>query len=301
MMSPFCFMILALTLKTVLTSSAHWSYHGEHGYPGPVHWPKMEHSKCGSASQSPINIVTNDAITVPGTLIFEGYDIQKAGAGRPVSITNNGHTVQVALEGNYFMSGTGLPGKYKAVQFHFHWGRKDHRGSEHALNGKKYSAELHIVHYNTDKYASLSEAVSSEKVGAVGVVGVFLEARQQDNANLDPVIEGLSKIRCKGDVTKLKPFSLSSILPSDVKRFYRYEGSLTTPNCNQDVTWTIFEKPIPISRKQLHFFRKLYETVKDETPKEHLVDNFRPLQKLNGRKVYLYSTDVKLDLLRRLI
>lgn len=52
----------------------------------------MEHSKCGSVNQSPINIVTGDAVPVPGTLIFEGYDIKNAAASRPVSITNNGHT-----------------------------------------------------------------------------------------------------------------------------------------------------------------------------------------------------------------
>jgi carbonic anhydrase len=36
----------------------------------------------------------------------------------------------------YIMNG-GLPGIYKFVQLHFHWGSDDSRGSEHRIDGKK--------------------------------------------------------------------------------------------------------------------------------------------------------------------
>ena len=32
---------------------------------------------------------------------------------------------------------------YNLLQMHFHW-----RGSEHRINGKRYAAELHLVHVN---------------------------------------------------------------------------------------------------------------------------------------------------------
>lgn len=48
-------------------------------------------------------------------------------------------------------------------------------------------------------------------------------------------------------------FSLSNLLPRMdlLSKYYRYKGSLTTPGCEEVVTWTIFEEQIPISRTQV--------------------------------------------------
>ena len=44
---------------------------------------------------------------------------------------------------------------------------------------------------------------------------------------------------------------LSDLLPYSTRTFYRYNGSLTTPGCNEDVIWTIFDTPIGVSERQV--------------------------------------------------
>jgi len=45
------------------------------------------------------------------------------------------------------------------------------------------------------------------------------------------------------------------ILPHDeLEKYYRYEGSLTTPGCSEAVVWTIFEKTIPLSKEQVVYY-----------------------------------------------
>ncbi|KAH7709937.1 carbonic anhydrase, partial [Aphelenchoides avenae] len=44
-------------------------------------------------------------------------------------------------------------------------------------------------------------------------------------------------------------FRPESMVPADRSRFYRYEGSLTTPNCDENVTWTVMQAPLPLDVK----------------------------------------------------
>lgn len=40
----------------------------------------------------------------------------------------------------------------------------------------------------------------------------------------------------------------------DLTKYYRYMGSLTTPNCNQAVVWTVFHEPIGVSQELVSGF-----------------------------------------------
>jgi hypothetical protein len=60
---------------------------------------------------------------------------------------NNGHSYAVSFSGftecsTPTISYGGLPGKFKLVGFHFHWGNQAYRGSEHRLNYRSYSGEV---------------------------------------------------------------------------------------------------------------------------------------------------------------
>ena len=51
----------------------------------------------------------------------------------------------------------------------------------------------------------------------------------------------LEKVQHKDDTKNIQPFPLEKLLPQNTDMFYRYEGSLTTPTCDEIVVWTVFK------------------------------------------------------------
>lgn len=81
---------------------------------------------------------------------------------------------------------------------------------------------------------------------------------------------------------------------SDIAKFWTYQGSLTTPPCTESVTWLVFKKPIVVSHAQLRAFQNLHLCKKEESCFNHntnLVNNYRPLQPINNRKIKTSSVD----------
>lgn len=85
----------------------------------------------------------------------------------------------------------------------------------------------------------------------------------RDNEAFRPLVEQLGQVPADADETTLKNLvSLKDLLPAQTTSFYRYSGSLTTPKCNQIVTWTVFDNPVVVSEQQaskathrVYFFR----------------------------------------------
>ncbi|XP_072165198.1 carbonic anhydrase 4-like [Diadema setosum] len=199
------------------------------------------------------------------------------------------HQIQVTLPSNsYFIKGGGLPGEYQALQFHFHWGSDSTKGSEHSMDGVTYPAEMHIVHRKVGLTADEALQVND----GLAVLAIMIEIGDKTNENFDAIVESLSDIPKSDETTTSGDFSLDDLLPDNRQDFFRYYGSLTTPTCDESVVWTVFADQVEISENQIAAFRCLYF---DEAGSEQMVNNFRPIQALNGRTVTRYSIDASSD------
>ena len=75
----------------------------------------------------------------------------------------------------------------------------------------------------------------------MSVLGIFVNLQNQDNPKLNPLVKTIEKITKKGEKAQIKSFPLVELLPRNTDDFFRYNGSLTTPGCNQIVLWTVFK------------------------------------------------------------
>ncbi len=217
----------------------HWTYEGEDG---PTHWSTLSPDFKGcalGAEQTPIDLKA--AVKAQSGSVDFGYQAM------PLTILNNGHTVQVNTPpgSSLILSGT----KYDLLQFHFH------HPSEHLLAGKGFDMELHFVH----KSAS----------GDLAVVGVFIQPGET-NAALAPIWSAMPPHEAAPKPIAGVTISPDLLLPTD-RHYFRYMGSLTTPPCSEGLTWTVFRSPIEASPEQIRTFAQLFPL------------NARPLQPINHR------------------
>lgn len=286
------FVILSLLLTTVvkevvtqqsgsMDSDGHpWSY-DESKEDGPQHWSK-NYEFCDNFYQSPIDIKLSASLyrTELGHFIFSNYE---NAVPFQFQLKNTGKTIQVVIDGDeadISISNGNLSSKYILDQLHFHWGKDPSEGSEHLLNGESSSMEIHLVHWKED-YESFNAALNFSD--GVAVLGVFVEATSDSSLSI-PEIANLTEyfddILNAGNITTIPSFALKSLLPSD-KTYHRYDGSLTTPACQESVIWTVFQNPIYLTEEVISKFRTVYDSHGDQ-----MSYNFRPVQYLNNRKVY---------------
>ncbi|XP_041417756.1 receptor-type tyrosine-protein phosphatase gamma isoform X1 [Xenopus laevis] len=260
----------------------YWSYSGVYG---PDNWV-TSNTDCGGMHQSPIDIsdYSTHIRDEFQELQLEGFDNESS---NKTWMKNTGKTVAILLKDDYFISGAGLPGRFKAEKVEFHWGQSNaSAGSEHSINGRRFPVEMQLYFYNPDDFDSFGTAIAEKRM--IATMSVFFQATQRNNPALDPIIHGLKGVVHHEKETFLDPFILRELLPSSLGSFYRYAGSLTTPPCSQIVEWVILSRPVPISYHQLEAFYSIFTTEQQDHVKsvDYLRNNFRPRQSLNDRMVF---------------
>nr|XP_046232575.1 carbonic anhydrase 4-like [Scatophagus argus]XP_046232576.1 carbonic anhydrase 4-like [Scatophagus argus] len=267
------FLLLCLALGGWVNCAAgnEWCYTGcEHT---PAHWGSISGSHCEGDRQSPIDIVTSSVETDHDLLDFTFINFTSRNVIK--SIINNGHTAKCILaENEVEVSGGGLNGTYSAIQFHFHWGDTEHHpGSEHTIDGHRYPMEMHIV--SLKKGLTVQQA--TEDSAGIAVLGFFINGTEDGMSEPWETLTTYLTDNKDTEVDMNATISIDDLIGNvNLTKFFRYMGSLTTPNCNEAVVWTVFQEPININKDLIQQF----------PGKTGLINVYRPTQDLNDRQVY---------------
>ncbi len=234
------------------TEKIEWGYEAENG---PDVWGQLspEYSLCAEGKhQSPIDLVNPTPAELP-PIFCEYYRTTD------LNIRNNGHTIEVSYPEGSWIEVDGV--RYQLLQFHFH------APSEHTVAGESFDMEMHLVHKSEE--------------GSLAVVGLLIE-KGKHNSELESVWAHLPDTA--GETRNIENVNIDLQLmlsptgtAQTVSDYYRYDGSLTTPPCSEEVQWIVLTTPVEMSEAQIAAFKAIIH------------NNNRPVQPLNGRKLFVDS------------
>ncbi len=218
-----------------------WAYEGKNG---ATKWGKLspDYALCEQGQrQSPIDIRATIKTDLPAP--------QFAYSAVPLSIIDNGHTLQVDTRNAGAVSLEGE--EYELQQFHFH------KPAEEKINGKSYDMAVHLVHKSSS--------------GKTLVMTIFLQAGAEHKLirslwNHIPLQQGVSVNKAEVEIDPML------LLPKS-RGYFLYMGSQTTPPCQEGVLSLVLKTPIFVSQEQINSFGKIYK------------NNARPIQPANGRVI----------------
>jgi len=150
--------------------------------------------------------------------------------------------------------------QYNLVQWHCH------TGSEHTVEGYQYPAECHFVH-----------AFEGESDTLYAVIGVFLiDSATTKNAAFGELLDHLPTTANWVEQDLNINFDWSSIINGvSLEHYWSYDGSFTTPNCAENVKWTVLKDVVEVTPAQIE--QMIITSGFD--------NNFRPPMPLYGRVV----------------
>ena len=199
------------------SDAVEWAYEGPRG---PQFWGSLsdEYAACDvGVQQSPVDI-TGYVEGDPVPLSFSyGNDANE--------VRNDGKAVHF----DYAPGNTMSIGQKSLTLISAHM----HSPSEHLLHGASFAAELHMIHQDAD--------------GNLAVVGQFFRL-----GGPSPAVQAILDSAPATGETVVKGIALNaSEFTPDGQVYFRYDGSKTTPPCDEPVDWYVMHEPKTISQKQV--------------------------------------------------
>ena len=210
------------------------------GPSSPAHWPGL----CRTGNmQAPIDIRAAQTLPI-GKLLSFSYQ------PTALDVINdcNHYRLLVRFPDNEWLKVGKKP--YFLSELHFR------APGENAVNGRRPRMSVQLVHLDPES--------------TIAIVEVPVVAGRENpamKAVLAHVPEPGKEIKASEVQINVQDF-----LPDD-RSFYRVPGSLTTPGCNEGVTWYVMKHPIELSEAQIDAYTRRYH------------DTARPLQPSHDRPV----------------
>lgn len=220
--------------------------------------------------QSPIDVVHGDATEKYTTESL----ISLGDAAESLTATNedNANAIKFSFAETLTFTLPGLGKTATVAQLHIHWGADSTTGSEHLLNGVRGLAETHLVTTYTEgnetKYAVV--------------------ARLFEEGDADPCIaKMITSQNSSGADRTISEFNLREMYPDSISSIITYNGSLTTPTCDEKVFWMVVPELLTISTEQLDSLRTMSLGDGSEAAKTF---NWRDTQDTNERTFICYES-----------
>jgi len=215
--------------------------------------------------QSPIEIISSDAFYAPKLNAALSFNYDGEICVKPSG--DHGHANLVVEGGSASISFLGLEAPLKAIHIH--------NCGEHRVDGKLYPLEIHLIHQipappapaDGDPYCEIIkeepngkqivEIFHSQKV----VVGLFCEESDPNCKTPKSFVPVLQKVLGSKEIEPCEmKFKLSDLIPDDKdKKFYHYQGSLTSGNFEEYISWLVMKEPVTVDGANLKELRKSAE------------------------------------------
>ena len=246
---PMLFSILMLLLTTACETEKNEQVSQQEPEKAEAEYlmPGLKHG----LSQSPINILSDQA--EQGT-----HNVTLNFSGKINKLENKGHTVQLDFEPGNTISANGKT--YEFIQLHFH------TPSEHLIDGMTFPMEMHVVNMRVgQKEGEDPEYLVIAYLFKMGkeepFMNVFLDDMPEEDQTKDVNLNILGDTHSKEEMVE------------NLKSFYHYKGSLTTPPYTETVDWYVLSKIFEASPEQIIRINEIEG------------DNARQIQAVYGREV----------------
>ncbi|WP_462320729.1 carbonic anhydrase [Halochromatium sp.] len=231
-------------VSDMTASVPEWSYSGERG---PSHWAEISasYSGCGSGRlQSPVPIETAAAQFRPCTPLRFRY------RSSSLHLVNDGTALRLGYDRGSYLVIDGL--SYELVELRFHV------PGEHAIDGRIADGEIELIHGNNR--------------GDIAILSVPLEAGNRVNQTLRRILDKAPLAAGKTAYARNIGVNAVFLLPAR-RSYFRYDGSMTRPPCQEGVHRYVMETPLEIAASDLARLAQITSA------------NARPLQPLGARRV----------------